>query len=193
MQFKMSFKCLKKSTSTQQSLHYRKMNSISMAMDESCKWQRTETDNRSNIAPPCHQCFHILCPRAVSECFFILFPPPASLVCETPPSLHTRAHPLNLQPAESTWKQFSFNQVHYKSPSDANLSNTTILVFFPQLHPLISLWAIWNAVYLRKRICRVYCSFWTDANSVALLDGFKFEIVLKVCSTYFHHLFWKCL
>lgn len=131
MQFKMSFKCLKKSTSTQQSLHYRKMNSISMAMDESCKWQRTETDNRSNIAPPCHQCFHILCPRAVSECFFILFPPPASLVCETPPSLHTRAHPLNLQPAESTWKQFSFNQVHYKSPSDANLSNTTILGFFP--------------------------------------------------------------
>lgn len=131
MQFKMSFKCLKKSTSTQQSLHYRnrKMNSISMAMDESCKWQRTETDNRSNIAPPCHQCFHILCPRAVSEHFFILFPPPASLVCETPPSLHTRAHPLNLQPAESTWKQFSFNQVHYKSPSDANLSNTTILFF----------------------------------------------------------------
>lgn len=137
----MSFKCLKESTSTQQSLHWRnrKMNSISMALDESCKWQRTEIDNRSNIAPPCHQCFHILCPRAVSEHFFILFPPPASLVCETPPSLHTRAHPLNLQPAESTWKQFSFNQVHYKSPSDANLSNTTILFFcffFSQLHPL---------------------------------------------------------
>lgn len=118
MQFKMSFKCLKKSTSTQQSPHYRKMNSISMAMDESCKWQRTETDNRSNIAPPCHQCFHILCPRAVSECFFILFPPPA----------HTHSTSSLLRALESNFLLIKFT---IKAPLMPTWATLPFWGFFP--------------------------------------------------------------
>lgn len=105
------------------------------------KWKCIENDNSGNIAPPCHQCLHILCLAAVSKHFFILFPHPQSLVCETLPSRGTQEHSHSTsQPAESTWKQFSFNQVHYKGPSDANLSNTTILrpPVFSQLHLSLS-------------------------------------------------------
>lgn len=46
------------------------------------------------------------------------------------------------QPAESTLNQYSFNQVHYKGPSDANLSNTTVQFCFFFFSSSISLYHI---------------------------------------------------
>lgn len=86
------------------------------------------------------------------------------------------------QPAESTWKQFSFNQVHYKGPSDANLSNTTILLWFFFFSSgslciiLISSWALWNTVYRHnENSLAVYCSFRMDTEMGAFKSRCQFS------------------
>lgn len=138
------------------------MNFICGAAEMAFKWKCSENDNGNNTAAPCHECasaFFVL--RHFPKHFFILFSHPESVVCKTPPALHIRAYSHSTsQPAESTWKQFSFNQVHYKGPSDANLSNTTILFLFlfflsavslSNYIILISSWALRYTVLDRMR------------------------------------------
>lgn len=102
------------------------MNSISEVV---CKWKPIENDNSWNIAPPCRQCLPSLSPGGFKVFLHLVSSPrKSSLWNSTSAAAQEHSHSTS-QPAESTWKQFSFNQVHYKGPSDANLSNTTILFF----------------------------------------------------------------
>lgn len=128
------------------------------------KWKCSENDNGNNTAAPCHECasaFFVL--RHFPKHFFILFSHPESVVCKTPPALHIRAYSHSTsQPAESTWKQFSFNQVHYKGPSDANLSNTTILfLFFVFFVSRISLQLYYIDFFMSVKI---YCSWQNEVS-----------------------------
>lgn len=98
------------------------------------KWKRIENDNSCNIAPLCHQCPATLCLQGTFGAFLhLVSPPPTNSLWNPTSAAHQQHSHSTSRPAESTWKQFSFNQVHYKRPSDANLSS----VFFPPLSLLI--------------------------------------------------------
>lgn len=91
---------------------------ISMASQVAAKWKCIENDNIY-----LQRCSLPVSLGAFTSFLHLVSPHAGSLVCgNSAAALHSTSWP-----AENTWKQFSFNQVHRKGSSDANLSNATIL------------------------------------------------------------------
>lgn len=99
-------------------------------------------------------------------------PPPLKNTFWNPTSTVHQQHSHSTSlPAESTWKQFSFNQVHHKRPSDANLNSNTVVFFYfssaPSLYNILIFHERDKLVFTDLNFFGIDCSFRTSMGRFA--------------------------